>query len=96
MHRGGRTVTVLPLGGNGTAPPDRDNASQSLVNDSAPYEGPLNGPSCPSGQYRGVVAPHQHQQSMELCILALSRQVSSTSEMLVVALQLAQCMSKAG
>lgn len=82
MCRGGRTITVLLLG-NGTAPTDRDNAPQSLVNDSAP----LNGPFCPRIKYRGVMAPHQDQQSMEFCILALSRQVSST--VLVVALQLA-------
>lgn len=88
-------VTVLLLG-SGTAPTDRYKASQSLVNDSALYEGPQNGPFCPSIKYRGVTAPHQDQHSIELCILAHARQVSSTAQLLVVVLQVAQCMSKAG
>lgn len=76
-------------------PTDRDDASQSPVNVSAPYEGPLHGPFCPSIKYSGVMV-QQDQQSMELCILALCRQVSSTAKVLVLALQTAQCLAKAG
>lgn len=90
MHRGGRAVTVLLLG-NGTAPTDRDNASQSLVNDSA-TEQPL------LSQYQvqrckgSPAGPAVHGTLHP----GLSRQISSTAQLLVVALQLAQYMSKAG
>lgn len=79
-------------------PAEGDDASQSPVNFSAPYKGPLNGPSCPRIKHYGVMAPHQDQWSMELpswqqlCVLATatSRWVSTTRQVLVVALGLAQ------
>lgn len=47
-------------------------------------------PSVP-GSRTGCDGTHQDRQAMELCILALSRQIPSTA--LVAALQLAQCVT---